>query len=91
MSQARCQLCGRDVPLTRHHLIPRACHRRGWFQRRYSREQLNRCIPLCRLCHSGIHDLIPNEQQLGKQYPTLEQLLSHDGVQRMLAWVRKQK
>lgn len=86
-----CRFCGRHVPLTRHHLIPRACHRRGWFQRRYSREQVAQSIEICRLCHDGIHELIPDEQLLGKQFATPELLLAHAGVQRMVAWVRKQK
>lgn len=84
-------MCGRAVKLTRHHLIPVTCHTNRWFKKRFTREELAVSIYICRLCHTGIHDIIPDEKQLGKEFNTLESLLAHDGVQRMVAWVRRQK
>ena len=87
-----CQLCGRDRPLTKHHLIPRAVHRKRRFLKRYSRAEMHeRSIMICRACHSGIHDLIEDEKQLAEEFNTLESLLAHEGLQRHIAWVRKQK
>lgn len=90
-SRKGCELCGRNVPLTRHHLIPVTCHGNRWFKSRYTREQLAESIYICRMCHSGIHDLIPDEKQLGKEFNTRELLLAHEGVRKMIAWVRKQR
>ena len=86
-----CELCGRQQPLTFHHLIPRAVHRKKRFQKRYAkREMQSRGIDICRLCHSGIHDLI-TERELAEQYTTRESLLANPALARHIAWVRKQK
>jgi 5-methylcytosine-specific restriction endonuclease McrA len=62
-----CELCGRpDQSLTFHHLIPRRCHRKRRFRARFSLiEMRSRGLSICQLCHSGIHDLIPDELELG--------------------------
>ena len=87
-----CEFCSREVPLTFHHLLPVKTHRRTRFQRRYSKYELkNRGLYLCRPCHDGIHDIIPDEVVLGEQYNTKEQLLAHEGIARHVAWVAKQK
>ncbi len=87
-----CELCGRDKPLTKHHLIPRAVHGKTRFRRLYTKAEMHtRAIMICRLCHNGIHDLIPDEKQLAEQFNTLAALQSHEGLQRHIAWVRKQK
>jgi 5-methylcytosine-specific restriction endonuclease McrA len=88
----RCELCGRDKPLTFHHLIPRKNHRKARFRRRYEKDEMrHRGLYLCRPCHSGIHDLIPDEAELGERYNTRDQLLAHEGIARHVAWVVKQK
>ena len=87
-----CELCGRSVALTFHHLIPKKVHRRPRFQKRHERTEMrSRGLYLCRLCHSGIHDLIPDEAQLGESYNTREQLMAHEGIARHVAWAAKQK
>jgi len=89
---ATCELCSRDQPLTFHHLIPRKTHGRRRFQRRYTKHEMrNRGLYVCRPCHSGIHDLIPDEVTLGERFNTKEQLLAHEGVARHVAWVARQK
>ncbi len=86
-----CDLCGREKPLTFHHLIPRAVHGRKRFQRRYSRNELqHRGLYICRLCHSGIHDLI-SERELAESFTTKDALLAHPGIRKHVAWVKKQK
>lgn len=87
-----CDLCGREIPLTFHHLVPRGVHRRPRFLRRYGKDEMRSVgLWICRLCHSGIHEIIPNEKVLAESYYTKELLLSHEGIARHVAWVRKQK
>ena len=91
VATGRCELCERVKPLTFHHLIPRSMHRKPRFQKRYDkREMRSRGMNICRLCHSGIHDLIP-EKDLGDKYSTKELLLAHPALAKHVAWVRKQK
>ena len=88
-----CELCGRPgQTLTFHHLIPRHCHRKKRFRDRFSiQEMRSRGLWVCGLCHDGIHDLIPNEKELGSQYNTRESLMAHERVRKHVDWVRKQK
>ncbi len=88
-----CELCGRPGQvLTFHHLIPRHCHRKGRFRRRFSIDEMRRRgLWICPPCHSGIHDLIPDEKDLGWNYHTRELLLAHERLRKHVAWVRKLK
>ena len=86
-----CELCEKDVELTRHHLIPATCHTNQWFKKNFTREQMAKVLLICRTCHSGIHDVIPSEKELGRQYNSKELLLSHEGIRKMIAWSKKQK
>ncbi len=89
---SECELCGRHVPLTFHHLIPRAVHRKPRFQKRYTKQEMkDRGLWICNLCHGGIHNLIEDEKELAERYNTKELLLGHEGVARHITWVRKQK
>ena len=86
-----CALCGRAQPLTFHHLIPRALHKRPRYKKRYTKEELRTLgIDVCQLCHNGLHDLF-TKHELGESYMTKEALLEHPAVQKHVAWVRKQK
>ncbi|ADV62322.1 hypothetical protein Isop_1739 [Isosphaera pallida ATCC 43644] len=87
-----CELCGRSQPLTFHHLIPRAVHRKPRFKAEFTRREMNhRGLWLCTLCHQGIHCLIPDEKELARSFNTREALLAHPGVARHVAWAKKQK
>ncbi|RII06337.1 hypothetical protein CUC08_Gglean009557 [Alternaria sp. MG1] len=75
-----CELCGRDwVPLTYHHLIPKAAHarvrKRGW----HTEDKLNSVAWLCRACHSFVHRLAGNEE-LARSFYTVE-LIQVGGVE----------
>lgn len=87
-----CELCGRPVRLTFHHLIPKKVHRRKRMQKRYSR-QMMRChgIWICRLCHTAIHEFIPDEQELADEFCSLEQLQNHPPIARHITWACRQK
>ena len=88
-----CELCGRitKTGTTEHHLIPRTCHKNKWFQKNFTREQMRTTVSLCRDCHGEIHRQIPSEKLLGKDYNSLEKLLSHPKINSFVAWVSKQK
>jgi hypothetical protein len=87
-----CAFCERDVALTEHHLIPRAVHRKQRFIDRFGKEEMRqRKLLLCRLCHRAIHRFIPDEKELARDYNTPEALLAHEGLQRHIAWARKQR
>jgi len=85
-----CCLCGRQVPLTFHHLIPRKVHRRTYYRKHMDRETLNLGIYVCRLCHRGIHKL-HDEMTLAKELNSLEALKADPDLARHVAWAAKQK
>jgi hypothetical protein len=88
-----CELCGRSGKLlTFHHLIPRHCHRKKRFRSRFRLEEMrHRGLWICGACHSGIHDLFPDEKILGWSYNTRELLLADEKLRKHIEWVRKQK
>ncbi|KAI9786513.1 MAG: hypothetical protein M1816_007894 [Peltula sp. TS41687] len=86
---AECELCGRDwIPLTYHHLIPRSTHekvlKKGW----HPEWRLNSVAWLCRACHDLVHRIAGNEE-LAKDWWTLDLLRERDDVQRFVSWVSK--
>lgn len=85
-----CPLCGRTVPLTFHHLIPKKLHRRTRFKKRYSKPELNQGVFICRLCHNGIHDHY-DEMTLAKEFNSFEKLQADLNIQRHAEWAAKQK
>ncbi|KAF2648089.1 hypothetical protein K491DRAFT_261053 [Lophiostoma macrostomum CBS 122681] len=69
-----CELCGRGwIPLTYHHLIPRAVHakvvKRGW----HTKDKLDSVAWLCRACHSFVHRVAGHEE-LARRYYSVELL-----------------
>jgi len=85
-----CQLCARPTLLTAHHLIPRKLHRRNWFRKHYTREELRRVVALCHDCHRGLHKLY-DEITLGKSYSSLEKLRADKAVMKHAKWVAKRR
>ncbi len=89
MKTGSCELCIRpDKELTFHHLIPRTLHRKKWYKKRYTREELHQGIDTCIDCHKNIHKFI-TEKEMGKNYNTKELLISHPKVQKFLTWISK--
>lgn len=93
MTDLACELCGRVTKrgTTEHHLIPRTCHGNKWFKKRFTRGQMHTTVSLCRECHHAIHDFVPDEKELGRDFNTLDKLLAHPELARFVAWVQKQK
>lgn len=87
----RCPLCGRDQPLTKHHLIPRTVHKNKWFKKRFTREEMGTGVDVCRDCHSAIHKYIPSEKELGRSFNTLELLQEHEELSRYVKWLSRQR
>ena len=82
-----CEICERSyIPLTYHHLIPRAVHakslKRGW----HEEWQLNKVAWLCRACHSFVHRVASNET-LAREFDTVEKLVEREDVQNFARWV----
>lgn len=76
---------------TEHHLIPRTCHSNKWFRKRFTRQQMQETISVCRDCHLSIHRLIPSEKELGRHYHSVELLLDHGELRKFVDWVRRQR
>lgn len=84
-----CEICERDwMPLTYHHLIPKAVHakvlKRGW----HDEQQLNSVAWLCRACHSFVHGMASNEE-LAKSFYTVDLICEREDVQKWAQWVGK--
>ncbi|MGI9518950.1 MAG: hypothetical protein ACR2NP_18000 [Pirellulaceae bacterium] len=89
------QPCGLCQRLTKrgneHHLIPRTCHSNKWFRKNFARDQMLATVWLCLDCHKAIHLFVPSEKELGRDYNTIEKLLTHPEIARFVQWIRKQK
>lgn len=82
-----CEICDRtQLPLTYHHLIPRAVHAKVLKRNWHPKEKLDSVAWLCRACHSFVHRCASNEE-LAKEYFTIEMLLERDDVRAFAAWV----
>ena len=85
-----CPCCGRKTRLTFHHLVPRHMHRRAYFRKKFSRDERNKGIAICRQCHDGIHRFY-SSMELAKQLNTLDKLLHDEKLASYFAWVSKQR
>jgi hypothetical protein len=93
MNANLCDLCGRRTRrgTTEHHLIPRTCHSNKWFKKRYTRAQMQVTIDVCGDCHRAIHDLVPDEKDLGRHFNTLDALQTHPEIGKYLTWIKRRK
>lgn len=74
---AICPLCGRPIPPAQrdaHHLVPKS---KGGRQTAW----------MHRICHRQIHAVL-TENELARQYATVEALLAHPALQVFVAWVQ---
>ncbi|KZT30127.1 hypothetical protein NEOLEDRAFT_1160105 [Neolentinus lepideus HHB14362 ss-1] len=85
-----CELCGREVPLTYHHLIPRSTHAKVLKRKWHPEEMLNSVAWLCRPCHSAVHRVASNED-LARSYYTLDLLLEREDIQKWTRYASKQR
>jgi len=80
-----CELCGRDVELTEHHLIPK--QKAQNIHKINGVERQNKAY-LCKPCHKQVHALFDN-RELKQNYNTIQKLKSHSGIIKFIEWVRK--
>ena len=85
-----CCLCNRNTDLTFHHLIPRKVHRRAYFKKNFTNQELNIGIDVCRQCHRVIHKSY-NEMELAKIYNSKERLVAEPLLANQFDWISKQK
>lgn len=72
-----CALCTRKVTsVSYHHLVPK---QKGG--------KHTETVPLCQPCHTTLH-LTFNNQQLAKEYNTIDKLRDAEGLQKYLNWIQ---
>ncbi|WP_236615110.1 hypothetical protein [Desulfovibrio sp. X2] len=81
-----CAICGRQAPLTRHHLVPRALHKRLKRRAAFAGRDLSATIGLCRACHSTLHQTF-SEKELAVSYDSLESILADGCIARWREWL----
>lgn len=84
-----CEFCGEEDVYDFHHFIPTTLHRNKWFKKRYTKEQLQEGMEVCKLCHKMIHNVISSEKDLGRKFNTCSKLKSHPKLARYLKWRKK--
>lgn len=84
-----CELCGCDEAYNFHHLIPRTLHGNKWFKKRFSQEELRQGLEVCKPCHKAIHNLIPDEKELGRHFNTTDKLLAQPDVAKYVQWRKR--
>lgn len=76
-----CELCGRDIATTKHHLFPREVEKK-----RAKRLQRLDTADLCFACHSFIHSQWTNKE-LQHSMHSIELLLEEEKVQNWLTFI----
>ena len=85
-----CCLCKRETDLTFHHLIPRKVHRRAYFKKHFTKQELNVGIDVCRQCHRVIHKSF-SEMELAKSFNSMDKLITEPLLANQFEWLSKQK
>lgn len=80
-SEKICALCGREMaePFNRHHLIPVSKGGKS-----------TDTILLHKICHDKIHAVF-TENELKRQYHTIERLQQQEEIATFIKWVRKKE
>jgi hypothetical protein len=81
----KCQLCGIECDLTKHHLIPQSRIRNKY---KSIKEDPSNLLWICRSCHDQIHSLF-DESQLRDLYNTKEKLISQNEMKKFIEWKKK--
>ena len=82
-----CELCARTMPLTRHHLIPKALHNKPYVQKRFDKvERISATLWVCRACHNQIHRLF-SEKELALTYNSRDSLLGDERLRTFVEWL----
>ncbi|KAK1633896.1 hypothetical protein BDP81DRAFT_408414 [Colletotrichum phormii] len=80
-----CDLCERKThEITRHHVIPRTQRDRD----RFTIEEMNELLQLCRPCHRALHRAIPNNEVLAVEFNSLARIAEHPRIQSWLIFAK---
>eukprot|EP01062_Namystynia_karyoxenos_P081414 TRINITY_DN8953_c0_g1_i1.p1 TRINITY_DN8953_c0_g1~~TRINITY_DN8953_c0_g1_i1.p1 ORF type:complete len:242 (+),score=97.30 TRINITY_DN8953_c0_g1_i1:87-728(+) len=94
LQDGQCELCERELPLTRHHVIPKTTHdyylSGAGRKVGLTKEMCMHTIPVCRPCHNAIHG-VRNHRELAEDHRDRDTLLAIPELSKFVAWVRKQK
>ena len=89
-----CELCGRQLKLTFHHLVPKETHGRylgKGLQPEPTREFLNTYgAELCRFCHSTVHRLAPNAV-LAERFNSVACLCAQPELMKFAEFAKRQR
>ncbi|KAF8179922.1 hypothetical protein K438DRAFT_1603153 [Mycena galopus ATCC 62051] len=85
-----CEICEREVPLTYHHLIPRAMHVKAVKKKWHPASMLNSVAWLCRPCHTVVHQVARTEE-LAQHYYSVDLLLQREDIRRWGKYASKQR
>ncbi|RDJ35403.1 MAG: hypothetical protein DWQ19_11345 [Crenarchaeota archaeon] len=86
-----CELCEVEEAYNFHHLIPKKVHKRKWFKKTYTKQTMSEGLDVCKGCHKCIHNAVPDESVLGKEFNTKEKLLSHPKIKKYVDWKNRRK
>jgi hypothetical protein len=78
----KCQLCGIECELTKHHLVPQLKLKNKY---KSLKDDSSNILWICRSCHDQIHTTF-SENDLRDNYNTKEKLIEHEGFKKFLAW-----
>jgi len=81
----KCETCGCEAELTKHHLVPQARVKNGY---KDLKDDPANVIMICRPCHDAIHAAY-DETTLRNLYSTKEKLLAAPAVTKFIAWRKK--
>ncbi|MEM4780348.1 MAG: hypothetical protein QXG03_02095 [Halalkalicoccus sp.] len=70
-----CELCGREIETTTHHLIPK------------NRKE-SPTVQLCQPCHRQVHASFTHHE-LKQEYDTIESLREADRLESFVKWISK--
>ena len=89
-NKSGCPLCGRDIILVPHHLIPKSLHEENWYKKHLTKEQMERLFMVCHDCHDAIHKFYP-AKELASNFDTPEKILADDKIIKFAKFAAKQK
>ena len=81
----RCEICGSEEPLEKHHLVPKLKCKKS---RKETREDPSNHIYVCGTCHRTIHAYF-DVRELRDRYDTLGKLLGDERFSKYVEWRRK--
>lgn len=79
----KCELCGIETKLTKHHLCPKLKSKSLKKQ-----EDDSNIAWICRPCHDCVHATY-SESELRDSFNTIEKLLSTEEISKFVSWRRK--